>query len=71
MDDKQYRDGADHGGYVEVAFSRENEREYPGRFGVFLEVGYGRDEFTLIELPRKKARKLAKAILKMTKKGKR
>ncbi len=40
-------------------------------FGVFLEIGFdGSEDYHLAEIPPKQARKLAKAILKATKKGK-
>lgn len=53
-------------GYVESEY-------YANGFGLFLEVGYrkengAKEDWTLVEIPRKKARRLAKAILKSTKK---
>lgn len=59
-------------GYIEFDF---HDDPWADQFGVFFEAGYmadgesGRTESaTLVEIPRKQARKFAKALLKATKK---
>lgn len=63
-----HREDNDFSGYVEYEW-------YTHEFGLFLEVGYRsengiKQEWTMVELPRKQARRLAKAILRSTKKRK-
>lgn len=64
------REEVANGGYVEFDF---HDDEWAKGFGVFIEAGYlagdGQAESTeVIEIPRKQARKFAKALLKATKK---